>query len=74
MSSNDRNSRSGFLSWIVGLGVGTAVGAALGVAWVLARNPPGEAHTTTRPRPVSTASRFSLTRANLPKRHLKVRF
>ena len=57
---------------VLGVGVGTVFGAALGVAWVLGyRNPMEEARQNRRA--VASSLRPSITRSQLPKRHLKVR-
>ena len=57
---------------LVSVGVGAALGAAIGAAWVLGyRNPTEEARQNRRA--AAAASRPSFTRSQLPKRHIKVR-
>lgn len=57
---------------VLGVGVGTVFGAALGVAWVLGHRNPTEEARQNRRTPASSL-RPSVTRSQLPKRHFKVR-
>jgi hypothetical protein len=61
---------SNLFAWVTGLGVGTVLGAALGAAWYY-RQTNEESTEPRRLRP-APSHRFTLTRAQIPKRHFKV--
>lgn len=72
MSSDKGKSGSGFWSMLLGVGVGTVLGAAVGVAWVLGHRNPAEEARQNR-RSAASSSRPSIARTQIPKRHFKAR-